>query len=215
MSRAAYPTALLVALAGVAVVTFIGATSAFNWISETFPAFIGAGILVATYRRFEFTPLSYTLAFVFAVILFVGGHYTYALVPMGEWMKDWFGFHRNHFDRLGHFMQGVMPAILIRERLLRATPLPRGPRLFFIVVGCCLAISAAYELFEWRYAVTFGGEHASDFLGSQGDPWDAQQDMAMALIGSIVAQLALGKWHDRQMGEEDPRSGVRRWGPVP
>lgn len=207
MSGRAYPSALLVALLAVAVVSAIRPTSYFNWISETFPAWIGVGILVATHRRFPFTPLAYSLVFVFCVILFAGGHYTYAAVPMGEWMKGWFGFERNHFDRLGHFFQGVIPAMLARELLLRRSTLRAGTRLFFLCSAAALAISALYEIFEWRYAVAFGGAAATDFLGSQGDPWDAQQDMTMALLGAMSSQLALGGRHDRQLARVAPRRG--------
>jgi putative membrane protein len=199
VTKRAYPAALLVAFLAVAIVTAIRPTSYFNWLSETFPAWIGVGILVATHRRFPFTPLAYTLVFVFSIILLTGGHYTYAAVPMGEWMKGWFGFERNHFDRLGHFFQGVIPAMLVRELLLRRTTLRRGPRVFFLCAAAALAISAMYEIFEWQYAVAFGGEKATDFLGSQGDPWDAQQDMTMALLGAMTSQLLLGSWHDRQI----------------
>lgn len=195
----AFAASLLVALLAVAAVSAIGPTDWFNWISETFPAWIGVGFLVATHRRFAFTPLAYALVFVFAVILFAGGHYTYAAVPLGEWMKGWFGFERNHFDRIGHFFQGVVPAMLVREMLLRRTPLVASKRVFFLCAGAALAISALYEIFEWRYAVTFGGAAATDFLGSQGDPWDAQEDMTMALVGAVASQLLLARLHDRQI----------------
>jgi putative membrane protein len=203
--RAAWPLALLAALLVVAAVSAIEPSSYGNWIAETFPVFLGVGVLAGTWRRFQFTSLTYGAAFVFAVVLLVGGHFTYARVPLGEWMKGWFGFERNHFDRVGHFLQGVVPALIVRERLLRRSPLPRGPRLFCIVLGCSLAISALYEIFEWRYAVAFGGDAADDFLGSQGDPWDAQQDMTAALLGAAAAQLVLGRIHDRQMAVLEPR----------
>lgn len=199
MSGGAYPAALLVLFLVAGVVSAIAPTSYFNWISETFPAWIGAAILVATRRRFPFSAVSYTLVFVFALILLTGGHYTYAGVPLGEWMKGWFGFERNHFDRLGHFFQGVIPAMLVREMLLRRTKLYPGPRVFFLCCAAALAISALYEIFEWRYAVMFGGDAATDFLGSQGDPWDAQQDMFMALSGAAAAQLLLARLQDRQI----------------
>ena len=191
--------ALLAAFCIAGAVSAIGPTSHFNWISETFPAWIGAGVLVATWRRFPLTGVVYALIFLFALILFAGGHYTYAQVPLGEWMKAWFGFERNHFDRIGHFFQGVVPAMVVRELLRRRAHLPPGPRVFFLSCAVALAISALYEIFEWRYAVAFGGSAAADFLGSQGDPWDAQQDMTMALLGAIVSQLFLGRLHDRQI----------------
>lgn len=170
-----------------------------NWVSETLPAWAGGGLIVLLHRRWPLTPLSQTLCCLFALILFTGGHWTYAAVPLGEWMKGWFGFERNHFDRLGHFFQGVIPAMLVRERLLRLSPLRPGPRVFFLCCGAALAISALYEIVEWQYAVLVGGAAALDFLGSQGDPWDAQQDMTMALLGAAAAQIALGRWHVRQI----------------
>lgn len=200
--------ALLAAFLVVAALSAVHPSDWVNWISETFPAWIGAAILVATYRRFPFTPLAYTLVFVFACILFAGGHYTYAAVPMGEWMKGWFGFERNHFDRLGHFFQGVIPAILVREMLLRQTSLRPGARVFCLCSAAALAISALYEIFEWQYAVAFGGEAATEFLGSQGDPWDAQQDMTMAVLGAATSQFLLARLHDRQIAALPPCAGL-------
>ncbi len=128
----------------------------------------------------------------------VGGHYTYARVPLGFWMRDLFHFTRNNYDRIGHFAQGFVPAIVAREVLLRRTPLRSGGWLFFIVSFICLAISACYEFVEW-WSAMIGGSAANDFLGSQGDVWDTQWDMLYALIGSIVAQLTLSRLHDRQL----------------
>lgn len=194
-----YPLVLLVLFLAAAGLSGFAPVDRFNWVAETFPAWIGAAILVFTHRRFPLTGISYTLIFLFALILLTGGHYTYAEVPLGEWAREAFGWDRNHFDRLGHFFQGVMPAVLARELLLRRTTLHAGPRVFFIACATALAISALYEIFEWRYAVAFGGEQADDFLGSQGDIWDAQKDMSMALQGAVIAQLALWVWHDRQI----------------
>ena len=134
-----------------------------------------------------------------ALILMTGGHYTYANVPIGNWARDAFHMSRNHFDRFGHFFQGVIPAMLARELLLRTSTLTRGRWLFVLSSCVALSISAAYELFEWQYAVMFGGQRAADFLGSQGDPWDAQSDMFMALSGSIVAQLLFSRLQDKQI----------------
>ncbi len=171
----------------------------FTWGLEVFPAVIGAVLLIATRKRFPLTPLLYVLLFIHALILVVGGHYTYALVPFGFWMEDAFGFARNHYDRIGHFAQGFVPAILAREILIRQDVV-RGRRwLFTIVVSICLAFSALYELLEWTAAITTG-EKAESFLGTQGDVWDTQKDMFLALIGAIVAQLTLGRVHDRQIG---------------
>ena len=169
-----------------------------TWWLEIFPILIGAPILVATHRRFPLTSLLYTLLALHAVILMVGGHYTYARVPLGFWAQGAFGFARNHYDRLGHFAQGFIPAILTREILLRTSPLRPGKWLFVLVVAVCLAFSACYEFFEWGAAIT-GGESADAFLGTQGDVWDTQWDMFMALIGAIVSQLALSRAHDRAL----------------
>jgi putative membrane protein len=173
----------------------------FNWLMETLPAIAGGAILVATSRRFPLTNTSYTLIWLFSLILMTGGHYTYAEVPIGNWARDTFSLSRNHFDRIGHFFQGVIPAMVARELLIRTSPLKPGKWLFTICAAIALAISASYELFEWWYAVTFGGKQADDFLGSQGDIWDAQNDMLMALIGAVVSLAALGRVQDRQMGE--------------
>ncbi len=173
----------------------------FNWLMETLPAMVGGAIFVATYRRFRFSTVNYSLAWFFAIILMVGGHYTYAEVPIGNWVRDAFGLSRNHFDRLGHVFQGVIPAMFARELLLRTSPLRPGKWLFTVCVALALAISAAYELFEWQYAAIFGGERADDFLGSQGDIWDAQKDMFMALCGALASLLLLGRWQDRQVEE--------------
>ncbi len=178
----------------------------FNWLMETLPAMAGGIVLILTYRRFRFTTLSYTIVLVFAIILMIGGHYTYAEVPIGNWARDAFGFSRNHFDRVGHIMQGVLPAMLARELLLRTTGLQRGKWLFTICIALALAISAGYELFEWQYAVTCGGKQADDFLGSQGDIWDAQEDMFMALLGAIASMLSLTWLQDRQLRAMDSQA---------
>jgi putative membrane protein len=170
----------------------------FTWILEVFPAIIGAVILAATYRRFRFTPLVYILIALHMVILMVGGHYTYAEVPFGNWIRDYFGLSRNHYDRLGHFAQGFVPAMIAREVLLRLNVLKRGGWLFIFVISLCLAFSALYELIEWTVSALTGS--AGDaFLGTQGDVFDTQKDMAMALVGSITALLLLSKTHDRQL----------------
>jgi putative membrane protein len=170
----------------------------FTWLLELFPAIIGAVLLIATRNRFPLTPLLYVLLFVHAVILAVGGHYTYALVPFGDWMRAAFGFTRNHYDRIGHLAQGFVPAILAREILLRRNVVRGRGWLFVIIVSICLAFSALYELLEWTAAATTG-EKAEAFLGTQGDVWDTQKDMALALTGAVAAQLLLGKVHDRQL----------------
>ncbi|HVZ63489.1 MAG TPA: DUF2238 domain-containing protein [Lacunisphaera sp.] len=192
----------------------------FTWFLEVAPIFIGVPIMLAVQRRFPLSTLLLVLLWWHAVVLIFGGHYTYARVPLGEWARDWFGWTRNNYDKLGHFAQGFVPAILAREILLRTSPLGRGwspiseraglPRsagvaavrpsrwLGFLVVCVCLAFSAFYELTEWAVAVA-SGTAADDFLGTQGDPWDTQTDMAMALVGAIVSLLALPRVHDRSL----------------
>ncbi len=198
MTRRTYPLALLAVGTVLLVLSAVHPYEFGTWVMEVFPILIAVPILVATGRRFPLTPLVYTLILIHACILMLGGHYTYARVPLGFWMEQVFGFTRNNYDRIGHFAQGFVPAIIAREVLLRRTPLKQGGWLFFIVSSICLAISACYEFVEWWSAV-IGGSAATDFLGTQGDPWDTQWDMLYALIGSICAQLALSHVHDRQL----------------
>lgn len=168
----------------------------FTWSLEVFPALIALGVLAFTYRRFPFTTFVYVLITIHACILFVGGHYTYALVPLGDWVRDHFHLLRNDYDRVGHFAQGFVPALVAREVLLRRKVVLRRGWLFYIVLSICLAISATYELFEWRVSVATGST-ADSFLGTQGDPWDTQEDMATAFVGALVALLFFSRWHDR------------------
>jgi putative membrane protein len=170
----------------------------FTWVLEVAPVLIGLPVLVASHPRFPLTPLVYRLLVLHAIILMVGGHYTYAEVPLGFWVRDAFGLARNDYDRLGHFAQGFVPALLTREILLRRTPLERGRWLLFLVTCVCLAVSATYELVEWWTALSTG-EAATAFLGTQGDPWDTQEDMFLALVGALVAQLTLARTQDRQL----------------
>jgi putative membrane protein len=194
----------LLGLAVVAlVVSGIHPYDRLTWLLEVVPILIGAPILIATWRRFPLTPLLYRLMFLHALILMAGGHYTYARVPLGFWFRDLLGLARNHYDRLGHFAQGFVPAILVRELLLRKGVVRRGGWLFFLVTCVCLAFSAFYEFTEWWSAV-IGGEAATDFLGTQGDVWDTQWDMFFALIGAVTAQLTLSRLHDRQIARLDP-----------
>ena len=166
-----------------------------TWALENVPVWFGVGLLAFTHRRFPLSSLCLHLFAIHSLILALGGHYTYAKVPLGDWVRDAFGLARNHYDRLGHFAQGFIPAIFVRELLLRNTPLTRGRWLNFLTVCVCLAFSACYEFFEWWVAV-FTGEAASDFLGTQGDPWDTQWDMFMALVGATCAVATLSGWHD-------------------
>jgi putative membrane protein len=180
------------------VVSGIGPKDRYTWFLEVAPILVAVPILVLTARRFPLTPLAYRLIALHAVVLMVGGHYTYAEVPFGFWVRDLFGFARNHYDRLGHFVQGFVPAILVREVLRRKTPLPPGGWLFFLTTCVCLAISAGYEFVEWGTAL-LSGEAAMAFLGTQGDVWDTQWDMFLALLGSLTAQLLLSRMHEREL----------------
>lgn len=190
---------ILLAVAGVGLVASgIAPTDRLTWWMEVMPVLLGAPVLVATRARFPLTHLAYRLLFLHALVLMLGGHYTYAEVPLGFWVQDAFDLARNHYDRLGHLVQGFVPAIVAREVLLRASPLHRGGWLFFIVVAICLAISAAYELIEWWAAMLWGAS-ADAFLGLQGDIWDTQWDMFFALIGALTSLLLLGRVHDRAL----------------
>ncbi len=177
----------------------IGPKDRATWWLEVAPVLLGVPLLAVTYPRFSLTPLAYVLIWIHAVILLVGGHYTYAEVPFFDWIRDAFGLTRNHYDRVGHFAQGFVPAILAREVLLRRSPLRPGRWLAFLVCCVALALSACYELVEWWAAVLTSPETGTAFLGTQGDPWDTQWDMFLALVGSIVAQLSLANTHQRQL----------------
>jgi putative membrane protein len=169
-----------------------------TWAMEVAPVVIVLVVLWISHQRFPLTPLLYALIFVHACVLILGGHYTYARVPLGDWMQSAFGLARNPYDGIGHFAQGFIPAIAARELLLRHTGLQRGAWLFVIVVLACLGISALYELIEWGAAVALG-QGAEEFLGTQGDPWDTQKDMALAGLGAAAALALLSRWHDRQL----------------
>jgi putative membrane protein len=189
---------LLLSGAALLIWSGVGPRDRLTWVMEIAPAVIGGVLLAATARRFPLSTLVYALLWIFALILMVGGHWTYAEVPLGNWLRDALGLSRNHFDRLGHFFQGLAPAMLAREVLLRTSPLRPGKWLFFIVLCIALAISAMYEFVEWFAALSLG-QSADMFLGSQGDPWDTQWDMFLAFCGAIVGQLALSRAHGRSL----------------
>ena len=170
----------------------------FTWWMEAFPVFFALPVLIVTREKFQLTSLLYCLIWVHMVILLVGAHYTYAKVPLFDDLKDYFSWSRNHYDRLGHFAQGFVPAMVGRELLLRTSPLRRGKWLVAIILLSCLGISAAYELLEWGTAA-MKGEAAEAFLGTQGDVWDTQKDMLMAFIGAVAALLTLSRAHDRAL----------------
>jgi putative membrane protein len=196
--RSREPYVLVAVLAVVYIMSGWNPSDRATWWMEVAPVFAVLPVILVLEQRIGFTSLTLRLLAFEAVLVAVGAHYTYAHVPIGFWVSDLLGLERNHYDRFGHFMQGVVPALAMRELLLRTSPLRRGAWLFTIVSSICLAISALYEFIEWGAAVAFGNG-ATEFLGTQGDPWDSQWDMFLALIGSILAQLMLSGVHDRQM----------------
>jgi putative membrane protein len=172
----------------------------FTWFLEVAPVLIALPLLLFTRRSFPLTPLVYALLTLHGVILMIGGHYTYAEMPLFNGLRDSFDLARNHYDRVGHVAQGFIPAIVAREILLRTSPLRPGKWLFFLTTCVCLGISAFYEMIEWWVAVGSGDE-AVAFLATQGDVWDTQWDMFLALCGALSSLLLLGRWHDRQLAE--------------
>ena len=172
----------------------------FTWFLEAVPVLAIFCVVVAMYKWFPLTPLSYWLMAFAGVLVLIGAHYTYARMPVFEWFKDYFALQRNHYDRFGHFFQGLVPAIVFRELLLRTSTLRRGAWLFIVVVALCTAKSVLYEFAEW-WTTLVVGENAHEFLAMQGDEWDAQKDMLWATIGSIVALLTLARCHDRQLAK--------------
>jgi putative membrane protein len=171
-----------------------------TWALEVFPVVLASPILALTYHRFRLTDLVYCLIAAHAVVLVVGGHYTYAEVPLGDWVREAFGQERNHYDRLGHLMQGFVPALIAREVFIRLEVVRGDAWRFFTICCVCLAISASYEFLEWWTALV-SEQGAAAFLGTQGDHWDTQWDMFLALCGAVAAQLLLGRWHDRQLAQ--------------
>ena len=169
-----------------------------TWFLEVFPVLVAIPLLALTREGFPLTRLLYWLIFVHALILMVGGHYTYARVPLGFWMQDWFDLARNHYDRIGHIAQGFVPAMITREILLRRSPLVRGKWLFFLVLCVSMFVSVFYEFIEWWVALIAEGA-SIEFLGTQGDVWDTHWDMFLALCGAILAQVLLARVHDRQL----------------
>jgi len=203
MTPGKYPALLLI------LVILFGVWSAINpvdtrltWFLETLPVLLALPVLLLTWRRFPLTRLTYTLIALHAVILMLGAHYSYAKVPLGFWMQDWFGWTRNNYDKIGHFMQGFGPAIYTREILARTSPLRRGKWLGFLSVAVPLAFSALYEIFEWMASLSDPTDTEA-FLGTQGYIWDTQSDMFLCLIGSIVALILLTRLHNRCLAKAD------------
>ncbi len=170
----------------------------FTWFLEVLPAIIALIVLALTYNKFRLTPLVYSLILIHCIILMVGGHYTYAQVPLFDFIKEFFHLDRNNYDKLGHFAQGFVPAMVAREIIIRKSIITIESWRNFFIVCFCLAFSAFYELVEWWVAI-YSGEGANDFLGTQGYIWDTQSDMFWALIGSILALVILRKYHTKQL----------------
>jgi len=176
-----------------------------TWFLEVAPVLVALPIVVACWRRFPLTTLLVVVITLHGIVLMVGGKYTYAEMPLFNWLRDSFDLSRNHYDRVGHFMQGFAPALVARELLLRTSPLKPGKWLFTVIVLSCLGVSALYELIEWGAAVALG-EGADAFLATQGDVWDTQKDMALAGIGAVVALVGFSGWHDRALAALARRS---------
>ncbi|MCH6264556.1 DUF2238 domain-containing protein [Neobacillus citreus] len=193
---------LLLVVITVLIWSLIKPASFMSWTLEATPAIIILIIAILTFKKFRLTTLSYVIISIMAILMFVGGHYTYSKVPLFNWIKDTFDFKRNHYDRFGHFLKG-MSGIVIRELLLRKTPLKKGKWLFWIVTSITLAISAMYEIIEWiSFIILQGGKTAKNFLGNQGDIWDAQWDMVLTLAGTIISLLLLSKLHNKLLRKE-------------
>ena len=200
MSQRFAPAAWVVAFLAVFVWSAIGPKDRATWVLEVLPAAIGFALVVWCYFRYPLTPLVYFLILVHAIILMVGGHFTYAEVPLFDWFREWFGWERNNYDKLGHLAQGFIPAIIAREVVIRFEVFSSRRWAAFFIVCFCLAVSAFYELIEWWVAL-LSDEAADAFLGTQGYVWDTQSDMAWALSGAILALVLLGRFHDRQLQE--------------
>lgn len=190
--------ALLLSAAIILVWSGIAPRDRLTWLLEVWPVAVAGVILTLTYRRFRFSTLAYCLMWVHALVLMLGGHWTYAEMPLFNWLRDAFDLQRNYYDRLGHLAQGFIPAILARELLLRTSPLRPGKWLFTLALACTLAVSALYELLEWAAATTLG-QDADEFLATQGDVWDTQWDMFLALLGGTAALVLLRRVHDRSI----------------
>jgi putative membrane protein len=208
MKKDLYAGALLFLVLAYLLHTGVNPYDRQTWLMEVFPVILALPVLILTYRKYPLTNLLYFLIFIHCLVLITGGKYTYAKVPLGFWLQDIFHFTRNHYDRIGHFAQGFVPAMVAREILLRGKFINGRWMLAFIVVCICLAISASYELIEWLAAVILG-QGADAFLGTQGDNWDTQWDMFMALVGAIVALITLSWVHDKQIqGLNDQETSI-------
>jgi len=198
MKPSHYHLALLATFLAILAWSGIDPKDHFIWFLEVFPAIVGAVVLVVIYPRVKLTMLVYCLIWLHALVLMLGGHWTYAEMPLFSWLRDEYGLARNYYDRVGHIMQGFVPAIIAREVLLRNNVVKGRGWLYFIVTCICLAVSAFYEFVEWWVAIA-SGSAADEFLATQGDIWDTQWDMFLALCGAIASQILLARWHDRQL----------------
>jgi putative membrane protein len=206
VSSEKYPVVLLIiVLAFMAWSGIEPVDTRLTWVLETAPVMMALPVLLLTYKRFPLTRLTYTLIAIHALILMLGAHYSYAKVPLGFWMQDWFGWTRNNYDKIGHFMQGFGPAIYTREIISRTSPLKRGKWLGFISIAVPLAFSAVYEIIEWLASLSDPTDTEA-FLGTQGYIWDTQSDMFLCLVGSIIALILLTKWHNNYL----PKAGPHR-----
>jgi putative membrane protein len=201
---ARFPLTLLAVLTPVLVLTALYCHAGrLNWLLEVGPALIAFVALALTYRRMPLSSFAYVCVFLHTLVLVYGGYYTYALTPLGNWAKEAFHLSRNHYDRVGHLALGFFPVCIIKEVLLRATPLRRGGWLTFLVLSVVLAVAAFYELIEWWSTFLVAGDVGQAFLGSQGDVWDAQWDMLLGLVGGCAGLLLLGRLHERSMSKLD------------
>jgi len=195
-----YPATLLALVVAIMIWSFINPYDRLTWWLESIPALVALSVLVLTYPRFRLTNFLYTLIAIHCVILVVGGHYTYAEMPVFNWIRDRFGFARNEYDRLGHFFQGFVPVLIGRELVIRTTALKSGKWLFTLLLFSALGISALYEIIEFIAGTTLQ-QGADSFLGTQGDVWDTQKDMLMAGIGALTALVFFSRYHDRKLTE--------------
>ncbi|MFA6111467.1 MAG: DUF2238 domain-containing protein [Candidatus Latescibacterota bacterium] len=199
---AAYPLILLAGLSPILILTaFFAEAGRLNWLLEVGPALVAFVVLALTYRRLPLSRLAYTCVCCHTLILVYGGYYTYAATPLGNWAKEVFDLSRNHYDRVGHLAFGFFPVCIVKEVLLRVTPLRRGGWLVFLVLSVILGATALYEFIEWWSTYLVAPEVGQAFLGSQGDPWDTQWDMLLALVGAAVGLLVLGPLHERSMAQ--------------
>jgi len=196
---------LLLSLMVVFIWSFIRCFDFLTWVLDALPVVIGIAVLISVYRKFHFTRLVYILIWLYAIFLLIGAHYTYSRVPVFNLIRDTFELSRNYYDRLGHFLQGFVPALIAREVLLRKSPVQRGGWLLSIVLCVCLAVSALYELFEW-FVFVIAQDDSVIFLATQGDAWDAQKDMALCLVGASFSLLTLARVHDKALKKILPTS---------